>query len=364
MKIYCPTDQLRPLSPKSEWRGRVDASEVLAAVQWADLVVFPASFTTVVMSALPVIGIAAALQKPVLFLREYYQWRKDHDKGCLWFGNSEQPIDSEGCECGKAKRKEDRYLDEIYGIAAALPNVLPLAGPHIEGAQGCIEQIDKLESPIECQLFMALLREGVASDCISQYSIGKYRLDFAYPHLKLAIECDGHDYHASKEQRGHDAERDRFLLTEGWRTARFTGSQIFRDAQACAAEVATLLSSVAPAATSHIPSPIILPVASSSNPQDSLRSRMAHKKYTEDVWRVISALEGRKQTHVLVALLVASSVRLYRGCRQLQVDFKSEDVWTARLRASGLLFREVGREVFGAPLDLDVQIISEAVISR
>jgi very-short-patch-repair endonuclease len=66
----------------------------------------------------------------------------------------------------------------------------------------------------------------------------KYRIDFAifYPRtdegldkIKIAIECDGHDFHEkTKEQAQRDKEKDRFLQSKGWLIARFTGSEIYR----------------------------------------------------------------------------------------------------------------------------------------
>jgi len=96
-----------------------------------------------------------------------------------------------------------------------------------------------IESPIEALLYAALQTLNVQVE--AQFSIGPYRLDFACQEQKLAIECDGHDYHASKEQRAHDAKRDRYLLANGWRTARFTGSEIYSNAAGCALEVKRLV---------------------------------------------------------------------------------------------------------------------------
>ncbi len=65
----------------------------------------------------------------------------------------------------------------------------------------------------------------------------KFRLDFAlyYPRtdrkgkIKIAIECDGHDFHEkTKEQAQRDKEKDRILQSNGWLVARFTGSEIFK----------------------------------------------------------------------------------------------------------------------------------------
>lgn len=52
------------------------------------------------------------------------------------------------------------------------------------------------------------------------------------PHVVLAIECDGHDFHEkTKEQARRDKSRDRLLMANGIHTIRFTGSEVFRRAQ-------------------------------------------------------------------------------------------------------------------------------------
>lgn len=79
-----------------------------------------------------------------------------------------------------------------------------------------------------------------------------YRLDFALietrhesgalPFVKIAIECDGHDFHEkTKEQARRDKKRDRYLQTEGWLVARFTGSEIVKDPVGCATQVMAML---------------------------------------------------------------------------------------------------------------------------
>lgn len=101
------------------------------------------------------------------------------------------------------------------------------------------------ESPVESQLWGSLLgffqfpyRKPLP---IPQYAINGYRLDFAWPDYKLAVEVDGHDYHKTKEQRSYDAKRDRDLLKLGWTTLRFTGSDVFRDVDMVASEVISIL---------------------------------------------------------------------------------------------------------------------------
>ncbi len=81
-----------------------------------------------------------------------------------------------------------------------------------------------------------------------QHPVGVYRLDFALvgKGVRIAIEADGHDFHErTKTQAQRDKSRDRFLVAEGWRVLRFTGSEVFRDAAACVAETKTVILAVA-----------------------------------------------------------------------------------------------------------------------
>lgn len=63
---------------------------------------------------------------------------------------------------------------------------------------------------------------------------------------KLAVECDGHEWHdRTKQQAAYDRSRDRDLLSRGVFTVRFTGSEIVHSAERCAADVYRALAMVA-----------------------------------------------------------------------------------------------------------------------
>ena len=81
---------------------------------------------------------------------------------------------------------------------------------------------------------------------LPQAQIGRYRVDFLIlvkddenPHRAiLAVECDGHDFHErTKEQAQRDKSRDRYLLSMKIPTMRFTGSEIYQDAEKCASQI-------------------------------------------------------------------------------------------------------------------------------
>lgn len=79
-----------------------------------------------------------------------------------------------------------------------------------------------------------------------QYEIdgGKYRVDFAYPGIKVAIELDGHQWHSSKEQFTKDRARQRELELQGWRFVRFSGQEIVKDPAACYEQALTFIYSM------------------------------------------------------------------------------------------------------------------------
>ena len=58
-----------------------------------------------------------------------------------------------------------------------------------------------------------------------------YRLDFAYPRLRIVVEYDGFDAHErTKEQQEHDAERRAWLRDHGWTVIVVRRGDFTRDA--------------------------------------------------------------------------------------------------------------------------------------
>lgn len=83
------------------------------------------------------------------------------------------------------------------------------------------------------QMFWITLQEPILT----------YKADFVigltdFPDAqRIVVECDGHDFHErTKEQAMRDRRRDREMQSAGFKVFRFTGSEIHRDAFACAHE--------------------------------------------------------------------------------------------------------------------------------
>lgn len=79
-------------------------------------------------------------------------------------------------------------------------------------------------SPIENQAWQAIRGVGSAP-MYPQYPVDKYFLDFGNPFVKVAIECDGREFHKDKAK---DKTRDERLLELGWIVYRVPGSDCVR----------------------------------------------------------------------------------------------------------------------------------------
>lgn len=107
------------------------------------------------------------------------------------------------------------------------------------------------ESPIEAELLAALLPHGWIPTayelgpwrltCQREVTVGdqRYRVDLAIvsPFKRIAVEADGHEWHASPDDAARDAARDRALVLDGWTVLRFTGREIHRTPDTCARDV-------------------------------------------------------------------------------------------------------------------------------
>lgn len=93
-------------------------------------------------------------------------------------------------------------------------------------------------------------RENAAIVLVPQAPLLGYSIDIAIlvrrygddAILKIAVECDGHDFHErTKEQAEHDKKRDRAMQKAGYYVFRFTGSEIFRKGAERALEVSAFV---------------------------------------------------------------------------------------------------------------------------
>lgn len=131
-----------------------------------------------------------------------------------------------------------------------------------EAVQSVNTTYGRTDSPIEVILLQEMIRNkrfiicktidevmGAGYFVVPQSTVGKYRADFIVicqgwpankPNIwpprktvKIAVECDGKDFHTLPDQKEYDRIRDEYFLSEGIKTIRFTGGEIVRSATIC-----------------------------------------------------------------------------------------------------------------------------------
>lgn len=121
--------------------------------------------------------------------------------------------------------------------AGALRTVLDhLAGPKVT-----------LESEAERRYWNAHREIGdpALSGLVTQHPASGYRLDFALPGQKIAVEIDGHAYHSGPDVFTRDRVRQRHLELAGWRVVRFSGREACNDPRKCVRETAEFVRRIA-----------------------------------------------------------------------------------------------------------------------
>lgn len=115
----------------------------------------------------------------------------------------------------------------VFFVLLVIPIILMLKFKPEPVEKTFSPEVYKCESPIERRLYYGLTEQGL--NPISQYPVGKYRIDLSFPAYKIAIECDGKAYHSSPSQKAHDRKKDRYLRSKGWTVLRFSGRKIHRE---------------------------------------------------------------------------------------------------------------------------------------
>jgi hypothetical protein len=82
-----------------------------------------------------------------------------------------------------------------------------------------------LFTPIEVMAWSEVRSNGM--HMFPQYPVGRYFLDFADPRNKIALECDGKQWHDEAKDRRRDAD----LFEMGWCVYRATGAECMRFVQ-------------------------------------------------------------------------------------------------------------------------------------
>jgi very-short-patch-repair endonuclease len=97
-------------------------------------------------------------------------------------------------------------------------------------------------SDLEAAVLQLCVDHELPRPQVNRYD-GRRESDFRWPRHRLVVEVDSWNFHGrSRVAFDGDRARDRALLREGWRVARFTDRQIAGDPLAVASELRQLLS--------------------------------------------------------------------------------------------------------------------------
>jgi very-short-patch-repair endonuclease len=72
------------------------------------------------------------------------------------------------------------------------------------------------------RLLVQLLREAGITGWLTNYPVGGYKIDVAFPEFKIALETDGWAFHSDPTAFQHDRKRQNYLALLGWQVLRFT----------------------------------------------------------------------------------------------------------------------------------------------
>jgi very-short-patch-repair endonuclease len=93
--------------------------------------------------------------------------------------------------------------------------------------------------------FLALIREAGLPEPLTQQVLEGERVDCFWPHAKLVVEIDGHEFHKSRAQFENDRRRDAKLMVAGYRVLRVTQPRIQFDAKTLLSQLIALLAAAA-----------------------------------------------------------------------------------------------------------------------
>lgn len=139
-------------------------------------------------------------------------------------------------------------LQRLERLAQARHFLTPLCESPIEIALGA--SLFRVLSAFPELFVTTLCRNNEAPDravdevlIVPQFRWERYRADLAvrFPWLArrwVFVECDGKDFHSTARQVAQDRGRQQEMTDAGFRVFRFSGAEIFRDAEGCACLVA------------------------------------------------------------------------------------------------------------------------------
>lgn len=124
-------------------------------------------------------------------------------------------------------------------------NTIPTQGRRgIRTLRDALDVQALLDEPPEGMLeprFARLVKAAGLPKPVFQHRCGRFRIDFAYPHLMIAIEVDGYAARSTRRRFQSDTDRQNHLTNRGWTVLRFTWNDVVRRPQYVAEVIFTEL---------------------------------------------------------------------------------------------------------------------------
>lgn len=193
--------------------------------------------------------------KALLSAMRFKQWKIR--EGYRKESASWPPVEAGQALCQAERQRREQVQAEIDKWSTVLGDYTPPANPpQLKAAVIADPPVEAkcgpawCDSPAEHALMLALGVRGLSFE--QQHQIGGHFVDFAFPEQMLVLEVDGFEFHdRTPEQAERDKRRDRELMLQGWRVARFSGREAIGRSNQCATEVIALLA----VATEELPRP-------------------------------------------------------------------------------------------------------------
>jgi very-short-patch-repair endonuclease len=129
-------------------------------------------------------------------------------------------------------RRDLATPDRLYARLDALRTSGRTGGGRLEALLDARGDGRPLESALEALAWRIICSSGVPLPARQHWVIlpgGRYRLDFAWPDLKIGLECEGHEFHGGRSAWGKDRARFAEFGAAGWRVVPLTWDACSRE---------------------------------------------------------------------------------------------------------------------------------------
>lgn len=99
---------------------------------------------------------------------------------------------------------------------------------------------DPPDGLLEPRMARLILSHGLPKPAF-QHPVGRFRVDFAYPERRIAIEVDGYKVHGTPRATEADFDRQNQIVIDGWKVVRFTWKHVVRRPNDVARSLAAIL---------------------------------------------------------------------------------------------------------------------------